>query len=52
MVAVQRIVEPGDHPGGIAERRMLGDILDALTVNPDLSTIVQAVEKLLARVGK
>jgi hypothetical protein len=36
LILVQRIVKPGDHPRGIAEGGMLGDVLDALTIDPDL----------------
>jgi hypothetical protein len=52
MVAMQRVVEPRHHSRGIAECRVLGDVFYPLAVNPNFSTIVKAVEKLLARVGK
>ncbi len=52
IIAVQRVVEPGDHPRGIAECGMLGDIFDPLAVYPHFSAIVEAVEKLLAGVGQ
>src|SRR5207245_5500263 len=50
MVRVQGVVEPGDHPCGVAEGRMLGDVLDPLAVDPYLATGIEAVEKLLAGV--
>ena len=49
---MQRVVEPRHHPRGIAEGGMLGDVLDALAVDPHLSAVVEAVEKFLAGVGK
>jgi hypothetical protein len=52
VVAVQRIVQPGDHPRRVAEPRMLGDLLYALAVDPYLPAVVEAVEKFLARIGK
>src|SRR5271169_3826805 len=52
MVAMQRVVEPRHHPRRIAERRVLGDVFDALAVDPYLSAVVEAVEKFLAGVGK
>ena len=52
MIAMQRVVEPGDHPRRVAEGRVLGDVVDALPVNPHLPPVVQAVEKFLAGVGK
>ena len=52
MVAMQRVVEPRHHPRGITEGGMLGDVLDALAVDPHLSAVVEAVEKFLAGIGK
>jgi hypothetical protein len=46
---MQRVVEPRDHPRGVAERRMGRDILDALAVDVDLAPVAQAVEILLPR---
>ena len=42
VVCMQRVVQAADHSGGIAERRMLGDLTDALAVDPDFPTIVEA----------
>jgi hypothetical protein len=50
VVVVQRIVEPRQHPGAVLERRVRGDVLDALAVDPDLAAVVEALEKLLAGV--
>ncbi len=50
VVFVQRVIEAGDHPRGVAEGRVLGDVLDALAVDPDLPAVVEAVEKFLAGV--
>src|SRR5262245_30684580 len=50
VVAVQRVVEPGDHPRGVAEGRVLGDVFDPLAVDPDLAVVVQALYKFLAGV--
>ena len=52
MVAMQRIVKPRDHPRRIAKGRMLGDVFYALAVDPHLSAVIEAVEKLLTRIGK
>ena len=46
---VQRIVELGDRDGGVAEGRVLGDILDALAVDIDLAAVAQRLEVLGAR---
>ncbi len=52
MITMQRVVEPGDHPRRVAERRVIGDVFDALAVDPHLSPVVQAVQKFLAGIGK
>src|SRR5436309_8155002 len=52
MVAMQRVIEPSNHPRGIAEGRMLGHVFDPPAVNPDFSAIVEALEKLLAGIGQ
>src|SRR5271165_2329213 len=52
VVAMQRVVEPGHHPRGVAESGMLGDVFDALAIDPDLPAVIEAVEKLLAGIGK
>jgi hypothetical protein len=52
MVAVQRVVEPGDHASGVAKSRMRGDVFDPLAVNPHLSPVVEAVEKFAAGIGE
>src|SRR4029453_128908 len=43
---MQRVVEPRDHPRGVAKRRMRRDILDALAVNVDLAPVANALEVL------
>src|SRR5262249_24973120 len=50
VIRVQRVVEPRDHTRGVAERRMVGDLADALAVDPDLAAIVKTVEEFLAGV--
>jgi hypothetical protein len=45
---VQRVVHARDHPCRVAERRMVGDLLDALAVDPDLAVILEAREVLVA----
>jgi len=50
MVAMQSVVEPGQHARGIAEGGMLGDVRYPLAVDPHLTPVVEAVEKLLAGV--
>ena len=49
---VQGIVQAGDHPGRIAERRVRRDICDALTVEPDFAPIAQALQVFLAGQGR
>src|SRR6202035_470493 len=51
-VLMQRIVEPGDHPRGVAEAGMRGDVLDALAIDPDFAAVIEAVEVFLAGVGQ
>jgi hypothetical protein len=46
---VQGVVEPGDHAGGIAERRMGRHVRDALPVDVDLASIPEALQILLTR---
>ena len=41
---VQRVVEPGDRAGGIAEGRMRGDVGHPLAVDVDLAPVAQAFE--------
>ena len=45
---VERIIEPGDGAGGVAERRMRRDIGDALAIDVDLAAVAQAFEIFLA----
>ena len=52
MIAMQRVVEPRNHPRRVAEGRMLGDVLDPLAVDPHLSAVIEAVEEFLAGIGK
>src|SRR5437763_7334180 len=37
LVLMQRIIKAGDHSRGVAEGGVLGDVFDALAVNPDFS---------------
>ena len=48
---VQRIIHARQHTGGIPKARMLGNVFDALTIDPDLPVIPQAVKELLAGQG-
>ena len=45
---VQRIVKPRHHFRGVAERRVLGDVLDALAVDVDLAVVGQRGEIIRA----
>jgi hypothetical protein len=38
---VQRVIETGDHPRSVAERRVDGDVLDALAVDIDFAPVAQ-----------
>jgi len=40
------------HAGGVAERRVLGDVLDALAVDPVLAPVAQGLEELGAGEGE
>ena len=44
LLVVQRVVEPRDRARGIAERRMRGDVLDALAIDVDFAAVAQAFE--------
>jgi hypothetical protein len=37
---MEGIIKPGNHPRGVAERWMFGNILDLFAVNPDLSAVI------------
>ncbi|MCY1227187.1 hypothetical protein D9M72_394490 [compost metagenome] len=41
---MQRVIEPGERPGGIAHRRMAGHVLDAFAVDIDLAAVAQAFQ--------
>ena len=45
MIRVQRVIQSSDHSRGVSKRRVIGDLLHSLAVDPNLSLIVQAVEK-------
>jgi hypothetical protein len=45
---VQCVVEARDGAGGIAERRVLGDVGDLLAADPDLPAVPQALQVLIA----
>jgi hypothetical protein len=45
---VQRVIEPRDHPNGVAERGMRRYILDAFAVDPDFATVAEALQVFLA----
>ena len=44
---VQSIVQAGQHPDGVAEGRMGGDVLDPFAVDPDLAPVAQALDVFL-----
>ena len=46
---VQRIVKPRDRARGVAERRMRGDVVDALAVDVDLAPVAQAFRDIPRR---
>src|SRR4029450_8912076 len=46
---VERVVESGGHSRGVAERRVLGDVLGPFAVDPDLPVVLERVEVLLSR---
>ena len=50
VVVVQRVVQAGEHPGAVLERRVRGDVLHPLAVDPHLPPVVEALEELLAGV--
>jgi hypothetical protein len=52
VVRVQGVVEAGEHPGAVLERRMRGDTLHTLAVDPDFPAVVEALEEFLAGVRK
>jgi hypothetical protein len=41
---VQRVIQPRNHPGGIAKRWMGGDVLDPLPIDPNLARVADAFE--------
>ena len=41
---VERVVEAGDHPRGVAEGRMGGDVLDPLAVDVDVALVAQRIQ--------
>src|SRR5207249_4611309 len=41
---VQRIIEPGDGPRGVAERRMGRHVVDPLAIDPHLPAVPQAFQ--------
>jgi len=45
---IQRVVEACDHPSRVAEGRVLGNVLDALSINPHFAAVIEAVEEFLA----
>ena len=50
VVLMQRVVEARDHACAVLKRRMLGDLCDAFAVDPDLASVVEAVEIFTAGV--
>ena len=44
-LVVQRVVEQRDGAGRIAERRMFGDVLDALAVDVDLAVVLERLQE-------
>ncbi|MNE85592.1 hypothetical protein D3C80_1826100 [compost metagenome] len=44
---MQGVVHAGDHAGGVAEGRMLGDVLHALAIDPHFAAVVQAFQIFL-----
>src|SRR3984893_7930110 len=47
---MQRVVKARDHACAVLKRWMLGDLVDALAVDPDLAAIVETVEIFAAGV--
>jgi hypothetical protein len=45
---MQRVVQTGDRARRVPKRGMLGDVLDAVAVDPDLAAVAQVLEVLLA----
>nr|VUD35226.1 Uncharacterised protein [Raoultella sp. NCTC 9187] len=43
---VQRIVQLADGGGGVAERRVRGDVFDALAVDINFAAVLQALQVL------
>src|SRR5215469_11553542 len=52
MVAMQRIIKTRQHPRGIAESGMLGDVRYPFAIDPHFAAVVEAVEKFRASVGQ
>jgi hypothetical protein len=50
VVCVQGVVEARDHTCAVLKRRMLGHLVDALAVNPELAVVVEAIEIFAAGV--
>src|SRR6267378_4152581 len=48
LVVMQRVEQARHHPGGVAEGRMGGDVLDALAVDEDLAAVAQGFDVLRA----
>src|SRR5271169_6170225 len=48
---MQGVVQPGDHPGWIAERRVQSHVLDPLAVEVNLPSVAQALDVFLTRHG-
>src|ERR1700728_744300 len=46
---MQGVVQPGDHPGRVAERRMRGNVPDPFAVEVDFPLVAQALDVLIAR---
>jgi hypothetical protein len=48
LVVVQRVIEPGDHPCGVAKRRMSRDVFDPLAVDEHGAAVAQRLDIFVA----
>ena len=50
-IVVQSVIQPRQHPDGVAEGRVRGDILDPFPVDPDLAAVAQTLDVFLSCEG-